>query len=393
MKVLILDDETGRALTWKAFIETLGVEAEAPEQDAVSKIIKDLQELRLKARNAGNVDFSSPLDNYDLLIIDYDLLGLRGGEGWTTGAEVAYAARLLTKVGPIMVINQYGTNSFDLTMKRSLSSKADYDVGSDQIMNPGLWRSSDFNGFRPWSWPNLLTEPARFELMTKAISHNIDKKISEFLSIEFENADSPRFVNRELCGYLGIKNDTTFSDILTASNDGRIFHVIDKDKPILEKLSKDNFARIAASVVWRWLEKIVLPCQGVLCDIPHLATQVPWILKDWANANSWKQLGQLDTPEGLASEVEGSKFKLECMFSRPVYWGEEIKNIAQPPNDFSIANLPKLDFCEDISNFVETQSATEFPTDLPTFDNKRFVKHEHPEHSGAIYEPQSYLLM
>lgn len=400
MRFLILDDETSRAETWAETIrQFLAADDEVVvfERGQVSDVINEIQQKRFEARN-GNFESVLALEGYDLVIIDYDLLGLEsngGSAGWSTGAEIAYAARLMCDVGPLVVVNQYGNNSFDLTMKRSWFSKADLDLGSHQIVNPGVWSSSGFSGFRPWQWPNLQKEAVRFERMTAFVKENLDHSIVETFGFDLEDTASPRYIGYELAGLLGIKDEgVTFRELLTTNTDVRVFHVLEKDLAILQAMNDDRLARVTAVVVWRWLEKIVLPNQETLSDLPHLALELPWIYKEWKDPHQWNRLSDLTLTAELDPLVGECAFVPDFMFSRPVYWGGLLKEKIGRPEDFNVSQIPNLVFCEDTSQFVNEEDATDFPSDLPAFEKQRWVKNGSPDFAIEVsYEPQSYLLM
>ncbi|WP_434629817.1 hypothetical protein J3P84_09935 [Pseudomonas sp. Z1-29] len=400
MKFLILDDETGRAETWADTIRKFlvdGSEVKVFNRDEVSDVINEIQQKRIEARN-GRFESVKALDGYDLVIIDYDLLGLDssgGNAGWSTGAEIAYAARLMCDVGPLVVVNQYGNNSFDLTMKRSWFSKADLDMGSHQVVNPGAWKSNGFSGFRPWHWPNLQEEAARFSKMTDFVRERLDASIIKTFGFVLEDTSSPKYIGYELSGLLGIKDeDVTFRELLTTATDVRVFHILEKDLKILQAMDNDRLARVTANVVWRWLEKIVLPSQETLSDLPHLALELPWIFTGWRDSEQWNRLSDLTLTAELNPLAKEYAFVPDFMFSRPVYWGGMLKEKLVRPDDFDVSQIPNLVFCEDTSQFVCEEEATDFPSDLPAFEKQRWVKNGSPDFAIEVnYEPQSYLLM
>lgn len=407
LNVLILDDDTSRAQDWASQLNNMGgMAANAPDSEGVKQIFKKIYERRLKGREDGNnwraID-CDPLDDAKLLIVDYDLLGLDDSGEWTTGAEVAYAARLVSSVGPILLVNQHGTNPFDLTMRQAINSKADWDVGSDQILNPGLWTSSGFAGFRPWAWPNMRDEPLRFTRAIKFIRDNLDGSITETLGFDFEASAEGKFPSREAWAWLGLPSlDSSFRELVISDTSSRSsMHIALKDVAVLDG-DDEQIARVAAAIILRWLEKVVLPNQDILADAPHLAYQMPWLLGDWDKEDSWHTLERLDGHEVLREEVAPNRFEPTCLFSRPVYWAEQIRqsDALSKPKGFDFPSVPNLVFREDVSNFGAPQESMEFPTDLPAIDNRRWISNRDKAASldgpqdvkQVIYEPQSYLL-
>lgn len=399
MKILILDDETERAQRWKLKIESYGnYEAVVPKPKDVSDIIADLHAKRLESRKNG-YHASVVFEGYDLIMVDYDLLGLEsetGGSAWSTGAEVAYAGRLMCDAGPIVVINQFGTNSFDLTMSRTTASYADLDVGSEQVTEKSLWCASDFTSFRPWHWPNLSIEATRFSKMHNFVHENFNESITKSLGFDVSDVESPRFIGHEILGYLGIENteDVTFKQLLTQRRDIRVFNILEKDLPLLINMDDHSLARVCSVVISHWLEKIVLPNQEVLADLPHLAPQLPWVVSNYKEEGSWNDLCDLSGAAPLPVSLDRFRFAPSFMFSRPVYWAEEAKGELEGQGDFDIHSMPNIAFCEDISSFINNADAKNFPSDLLAFDKERWVKGDLK--CGVVsvnYEPQSYLLM
>ncbi|MED7670775.1 hypothetical protein GXB78_26595 [Pseudomonas moraviensis subsp. stanleyae] len=399
MKILILDDETDRAESWKKKIEGYGdFDVIVPGTGEVSSIIADLHTKRLESRKE-HFNPSEALSGYDLVMVDYDLLGLEtvaGGSAWSTGAEVAYAGRLMCDVGPIVVVNQFGTNSFDLTMSRTSSSYADLDVGSEQVAEPSLWSVSEFSGFRPWHWPNLISEKNRFTQMHEFVLNNLNTPITQALGFEVINVESPRFIGHEILGYLGIESAevVTFRQLLTERRDIRVFNVLEKDLPLLKNMDDRSLSRVCAVVVSHWLEKIVMPNQEVVADLPHLAPQLPWVLADYSDEESWSKLCFLTENVFIPESLAEYQFQPSFMFSRPVFWAEEAKAGLEGQGEFDIHKLPSLKFCEDVSSFKQTAEAKSFPSDLLSFDKERWVHGDlRCGNTSVNYEPQSYLLM
>ncbi|WP_447592633.1 hypothetical protein [Aquipseudomonas campi] len=409
MKILILDDDQARAEDWKQEIsKCLGSYANIDVYDnaGVSRVISGLHEKRLEARK-GNYETVTELDEVDLLIVDYDLLGLdtEGRSAWSTGAEVAYAARLMSKVGPIVVVNQYGTNSFDLTMRRTSPSYADLDLGSKHITSPELWKSGDFEGFRPWHWPNLRREPSRFSELSKFVLDNLERPVIEVLGLELSDYDSPRYVSPELLARLGLsrENGMTFRQLLIGAQkeDGKyqpnpisVFNILEKDAALVKDMPPDVLSRLGAAVLGHWMERLILPNQELIADVPHLVYQYPWLLEHFDSQEVWQSLATLDYALGLRSGLEAHKVSPACLVSRPAYWAKQARREVGIPEGFSMARVPSLAFCEDSSSFKNKSECKSFPSDLQTFDRERWVLDDLLAGGEKVnYEPQAYLLM
>lgn len=401
VRILILDDDTDRANGWREDIVEINSDfsVDVPDVSGVVDVIADLHNSRLFSRKP-NHEYKSceRFAGYDLVIIDYDLLGLDGDarSAWSTGAEVAYAARLMSDAGPIVVVNQYGTNSFDLTMRRTISSYADFDLGDKQVTSAGLWKSRGFEGFRPWHWPNLLNEAVRFNRMQAFVLENLENPVMDVLGFSLDDPGSHRFIGHDVAGYLGIKagESLTFKELIVERRAAQLFNILEKDVEVIEKMPREQQARLASVVVWHWLEKVVLPSQEVLCDIPHLASRFPWVVRGASDGAAWQRLCDLEGSVGVVDELEAYRFEHDFLFSRPVYWGEGVKSQFGVPVGFDISSVPDLVFCEDCSGFLPMEEAKSFPADLLCFDKERWVKGIWDCDGHQVnYEPQAYLLM
>ena len=399
MRIVILDDETLRANSWKTtLLDFLDADVDITVFNVgqVSQLIGELHRARFESRTKGYRQVNS-LDGYDLVIIDYDLLGLEPDQAaaWATGAEVAYTMRLMCDVGPIVVVNQFGTNTFDLTMRRGIASYADTDVGSLQVTSKGLWSSDKFEGFRPWHWPNLCHESARFKAACEYVANNLDAPLMASLGFDVSDTESDSFINYELAAFVGAANghDLTFRELVMNNAGLRVFNILEKDIDILTSMPDEQVARVSAVILMHWLEKVVLPAQEVVGDAPHLATQLPWVLNDSSDIDEWSALCTL-TPGGVPQELLSYVFEPSFLFSRPVFWAEKARRESSMPQEFEFADLPLVQFCENLSSFIPESEATSFPSDVIAFDKKRWVKiDEGRVGQNENYEPQSYLLM
>ncbi|NMZ29609.1 hypothetical protein HBO40_18370 [Pseudomonas protegens] len=397
MNILILDDETPRANLWKSTLESFtSCQFTVYNVQQVSDLIGELHRARFESRS-GNFKAVNTLDEFDLIIIDYDLLGLETVHpaAWATGAEIAYTIRLMCNTGPIVVVNQVGTNSFDLTMRRTVSSYADLDVGSAQITDQGLWVSEAFQEFRPWHWPDLHKEVERFKNTQSFVLEHFDQPIMKTLGFEIDDSDSPAFLNYEIAAFIGATqhNQITFRDIVMNNAALRVFNILEKDHEILKTMPDDQLARVCSAILLHWLEKVLLPAQEVISDAPHLAIQIPWIIDNPEDISNWSSLCSLNN-ENIPKKLVDHSFNPGFLFSRPVFWGEKAKREISMPGDFEFSRLPQIQFSENTSSFTPEDNLTSFPSDVLAFDRKRWVWTEKSSGADHVnYEPQSYLLM
>ena len=79
---------------------------------------------------------STDVDEADVIVVDYDLLRYSEAAD-TTGSRLAYLLRCFTKCGLIIVLNEYGSNAFDVSLRNPSLDFADLHLGAVQIGNPG----------------------------------------------------------------------------------------------------------------------------------------------------------------------------------------------------------------------------------------------------------------
>lgn len=403
LRVVLLDDDHPRASRWANDIRAAqGCDATAPTVNEVRDLIGVLFRRRKLGRQDGDI-WTVPcdlLDSADILIIDYDLQNLdRDGE-WTTGSEVAYAARIASKAKSIVVVNQRGTNRFDLTMTKGADSRADLDIGSVQLTNPGLWASFGFEGYRPWTWPNLLNEPARAEQSVAFVVEHFDEPVLAALGFN-DDAATGRSLRPELWGKLCAQTDMTFRQLVIPEHERSAIHVLFADRHVYQN-DDQLAAAVAASVVRRWLEKWVLPNQDVLADAPHFAVRFPWLMKNPAEEAQWHLLETLEWPDAFVDDVAAFRFSPECFFSRPVFWADavDVSDAVQRPDAFDYEAVPELVFREDVSTFGAPEKSRDFPSQVSSIDNRRWISEPllEAEREGpqdvrtVVFEPQSLLL-
>jgi hypothetical protein len=109
---------------------------------------------------------------------------------------------------------------------------------------------------------------------------------------------------------------------------------------------------------------------------------------------SWNDLCDLSGKLSPVVVLEKYQFQPSFMFSRPVFWAEEVKGSLEEQGEFDLHKMPNIAFCEDVSSFVQRAEAKNYPSDLLAFDKERWVKGDLKCGNTSVnYEPQSYLLM
>ncbi len=377
LQVLVLDDDPKRPSDWARTLNgILGahVNVTAFDLESAKKVIENCDKRRLAARSGVNPfrEKSLPceLDSFDILVVDYDLQDFLSAGQLSTGLQVAKLARAFSTVKLAVLVNQFGTNRFDLTLTKSAESYADVDVGSDQLLNPALWDRRKVKGFNPWHWNDgLLGAVHRYQSAIDWISSRLDEPILEALGFKTE-MDAHGAITRDLWEKLITDPKESFRDLvknsefLTASDRQAILGV------------NDSCARVVTAFVLHWLERWVIPSNEILIDLPHLVSLYPWLLRDRTAEACWQQSASLQ--QGLNAVLDPVKkhsFALDVLMPRPVVWKHAViadKDLAEPKG-FTYDGFPDLVFCEDTSSFLPFENAKGFPSSLPGSDPQRFV--------------------
>lgn len=377
-KILICDDEERVSKRWKERLEAISSVRSAFEVKTVDDEFKDtlidLEKRRRMARDQaipvpGSDWGDNPFDEAAILIIDYDLLYFNKAD-YITGEGVAYLARCYSRCDLIVALNQYGENNFDLTLKGNPGSFADMNMGSSQLGNPGLW-GEPWDGFRPWYWCMLPQALGAFERRVKDLNGNLDMPILTHLGFPDEVSETLPRATKEFLGCGDTPESVTFKQFVEDTGNG----LRRKD----QLLDDECTARIAATRVAKWLDRMVLSGQDVLVDAPHLVSRFPSLLtgnldkrETWNKTASFQGISNLGIQHRRIQEF---RFEKQDWLSRPAWFWGRLSNydrIAEVADPWS-SNRPDLVFCEDLSKFLPREAAREFVADLPSPFVRRFV--------------------
>ena len=395
-KILIYDDEDEQTERFKDKLNQ-ALKRAGKAQDFVIETLCDktlqcsiekLQNKQEELRDNGTCsDATTEFDKAAIFIIDYDLLKSQETK-FLTGEIIAYIVRCFSECELIVGLNQYGHNSFDLTLRGHPESFADLNLGEDQLGNPDLWRGDwgdSRPGYRPWYWPNLFHSLCNFDRKVVEVRENLDNPICEVLGF---TPKLFRLLPRSIVQFIGKDEgkeptETTFREFVIHSGNG----LRPKDTTISDE---DVLARVGAARISKWLERLVLPEQDFLVDAPHLVARYPSLIvgdkkkiKDWnstAQLVDYRELG-LDT-----KTIESYRFQKDYWISRPVwFWDklrecEEIKEVREP----WLTDKPSWIFCEDASRFHKRKDCEEFFADTESPFTRRFVK----GFKGVDYRPR-----
>lgn len=400
VRICIVDDEPERSRGWATTIKSFEIpkmEVVALEKDESRELMRAVVARQHTIRTTHEVpEGSSPLQGFDVLVVDYDLQELLEEGQWSTGLQVLALARAFSDVKLIVLVNQFGSNTFDLTLTKSVRSLADLDVGSDQLVNPAFWDQSRASGFAPWAWGDgVLGAVTRIEQAIAWAKLNLDRPVLKCLGFTHtsDQSNTSTYLSGEIWQQCLTEPDHTLRDMVRASD---FLTQKDRDNAIV-KLD-EPCARVAAVLIMHWLDRWVVPANEVLADLPHLVSFYPWLLRDNANAAGWQAAASLtDGFAAVHTDVGRYTFEPGFLVSRPVVWKHKVLEDAalSEPKGFSYEGIPDLVFCEDTSSFVEFTNAKPFTSRLPGADPQRFVVNQEKlgelevvsSPAGVAYEP------
>lgn len=380
LRVVVCDDERARAAEW-AEAARRGAGGVIDEPSLLEKTqfreAMDLLRARQKAARSGYPPPSeaSEMDDISILIIDYDLLDF-DESGIETAESVAYLARCYSSCGFIVTLNQFGSNTFDLSMIPRFESFSDLNIGSAQLANVGLWRTA-FKGFRPWHWPLIPQAARRLAGRTDSLRPHLDQPILAALGFTSTATAALHRTVAELLGNGDIEN-VTFRDFVLASGRGL---------RLRDKLADDvAVARIASARIAQWLEQAVVSGQDTLVDAPHLIRRLPSLARgdpaeiDTLNGAALVEVGANDLAID-AARIESHRLQAGEWLSRPVWFWPDVsldETIPEVASPWTAPSVP-VEFCEDVSQFVPADACVQFATALESPFRRRYVVNRESE--------------
>lgn len=379
MQVLVYDDnpEIANSLASKILAVYDNANVKAVKRENFQELIEVINRRRTSWRDGedhiGSIE-STDADQSDVIVVDYDLLRY-SEKADTTGSRLAYLLRSFSTCGLIIVLNEYGSNTFDMSLRTSSLDFADLHIGDVQIDNPGLW-TVPFEGYRPWHWPVLPNARASFEKCVVDVQENFDEPILEFLGLG-------RFIDwmpkqaRDF--FLGSERMETvrFNTFLKNARGG----IESKDQ-----LLPEYTARVVAARLVAFLNRLVLPEQSVLVDAPHLVSRFPSLLGDeHQEIADWNRLCDPineEIDQLLSDVLKEHRFEKRHWLWRPAwYWPNINKDarIAEVKDPWTVKDVDWV-FCENMSRYLPTTYVDDFRADVSPPFNKRFVlRRDSPE--------------
>ena len=351
------------------------------EKDAFLHTMEILKTRQNAFRENGRWDGEKiPLDETAFFVIDYDLLR-NPLDSFLTGEAVAYLTRCFSTCGLIIGINQPPLIDFVLTLQGRPASFADLNITEKNLNNPGLW-GGEWQGFRPWYWPNLPGFWASFERRIADVKEALDAPIWEVLGFDRYTFD---VLPRSISDFLGSEPaEVTFREFVRKS--GNALKVKDAKS---DDCAPEVLSRVAAARISKWLERLVLPGQDILVDAPHLVSRFPSLISgDAGDIGAWNTTARLGSHDeaGLdAGIIEEYRLKNHHWLSRPVwFWDglrscERIQEVREPWT----VQMPDWVFCEDASAFDDRDKTASFVAETESPYSRRSVR----RFAGYDYRP------
>lgn len=428
MKVLICDDEKGRAEETKQRILDAGISRMSIVLLIGNDFANEIRDLFKHVKSfidnptGRNGDFIGKFEGADIAIVDNNLAHLDIEGTRLTGESIAGYLRAFTLVPYIVSINKNPEVDFDLRyLVGDYSTRADLAINTQHLSNRGLWTGKlkdARDGFLPWYWPSLSSAANKRRDQWKFIESDLQRPIYkrfkfpnsaiDVLSRHAKGALSPFSQRAERDDDNVVPFDkVTFLDFFRTSSrslpaaDDRINleNAFKKDGTTAKKV----ITRIVSADLDLWFRRDIIGPQEALVDVPHLLMRMPFLLGKRANAiRAWQEAVTAGKPPfSMLSDVFDGflikhKFSFDAFIGRsPCFWWPELRE-NEKLNALYNPKVPWADavFCEDTSDFVTRQpdngdNPKEFVTEFEGPWSRRHVKH-----LGSLkYAPRSRFAM
>lgn len=325
--------------------------------------------------------YNTPFDHADILVLDYRLADLYGQDGYMTGEDLAALARRYSRAGPIVSVNRFGDQRFDLRLRPESQTWAEISVSHDDLQNPRLWFAEARGEYRPWGWPSLHRLAQLFSRRVAYSREHFDRSVAESLRISKAQMDlMPRRVSEAL-GDDPLRITFKGVAVQRGFQSGR-----------MPRPSRPQMARVAAAEVGKWLSDCVLPGEEILIDAPHLATRYPSLVKGPRSQARLNQLARIGPEDDLpldVTQVADARLRPTFWLDRPAWWTEAVlENREVTENHSPWEKRPlKYRFAEDTSLFHSPNECR--PFQAVGMLGERYVR---IPNQGIKYKPANRLL-
>lgn len=381
LRIVVCDDDADRVHDWAGRVGDCAKKATVVPLEPVefAAAVRDLKVRMTNAKSgaASHSDGAETLDTADVLILDSDLTPDRDSKtgddpddlvathlASQVGREVAHLARAYSTAGAIVVVNQGAkTRTFDLTLNRFHNGTADVYVTDDELDNVGLWDPTGHSGYRPWAWPDLLRLPAA--IREAAEGSGLTDRVMSTLGLDGSwVADSllTRQIESIDLNDAADAETITFRDIVQTSSFGLGLRPKELTSPAQQ-------VRVAVCGTRHWLERMVLPSQNILVDLPHLLQRQPWLVTDREDLTAWNRLVADSWTVSPIVAPDAYNEKASAFLGRSVW------NVGALPARLAGQQVLPTDpvFCEDTSQFCPLAGAVDFLSDVEGSQARRFI--------------------
>ena len=351
LHILVVDDNQSLVEGMKTRVESateLFAKVTTLSGGALKCAIRDLRQRESHWATSGSwrpQGYNGSFDSADILVLDYRLADLYGADAYMTGEDLAALARRYSRAGPIVSVNRFGEQSFDLRLRPRAEAWAELSLAHDDLRLPRLWSAEATGEYRPWRWPSLQHLAALFERRVDYALEHLESPVSQSLGISEAQMD---LMPREVSEFLG---DDPFRITFKEVAMQRAF-----PSPNVPKPSRPQLARVAAAEVGKWLSDHVLPGEQILVDAPHLALQYPSLVRSPRTKARLNQLATVAVDADLpldTTSIKAARFRPSFWLDRPAWWTEAIlENRGLPENLRPWEKQPlNYYFAEDTSMF------------------------------------------
>ncbi len=406
-RILICDDNVTRAPRWKSLAEkhNPGADVRVVTGQQLADLVSAIGWEELRSRGGERKQTDAERESIELIewaevvIIDSDLSpapkdldaipeeqrdrvagALRNGYG----DSVARQLRSYTRAGLLVVVNMFWARHrvrrvFDLTLMQSAGAFADLHVSAAELDDGELWDSkiAPTDAYRPWQRPSIPQQLATLARSTEAVT-NLDANVFSALGL-----DRSSFAPLQLDVFGEVDAATATFKQLTESPMGFRYPSDSRDDAACR--------RMAASVVRRWLERVVVPGQNVLADAPHLYERFwQFVGTPLDDLGLWNSTSRMTWDDARTAPARAAvQDLLEPFLTRPVFDLEKARSaVRELPKSNGIAP-PDYGFAEDSSSFHPRDELESYSADVPGPFPRRWIE----KVNNVGYEPANRLLL
>lgn len=391
MIIRICDDDQDSAETWVAEIASVVGDAHSVERlEHPVPAIEVLVDRKKAAQDTGSFDVVQPtqFDDFDILVVDYDLIHIDKGGNRTTGEGVARLAKAYSRCNLVVVLNQFSKVDFDLTMTGHLESWADVNIDARSVGEPSLWQAGG-SDFAPSYWAPLLELADQRKAFAEKLAGQMDAPILAALELSTDDltgiSDQAFAFLSESAKALDQLGTVTSAEFIRQS-------LAKKDADALLASPPEFAARLVASRIAHWLDRSVWRPLDALIDAAHLIERRPYLTT--ATADQMLDLGwwaSLRNGElgALREEVKAAALlgQVSRLVGKPVFSNARLEADAlstELANAYDYPPTADVVFAEDTSRFVERSAAKEFRAGFGNFNDRRFVEYLQGKDYGPV---------